>query len=632
MGTIDMDWWKSWIVYAYDNSLISLYGSDDETIVRDFQRGMSFEEVRQRNAREVSYRVSYGDSSKRQRLWVAQPPLYVYSLMVVGGIYRVLSGGLEDTRWFNFCVNLLNLFAAAATSILIHRFLKRTPRPELALPTALAYWLNPLVLLNAPVQGYLDQLCAVWLVAAMMMLYERRLLWAYVLFAISLLMKPTGMMVLPILLVVGFKEHGLRQNLKGWALVAAVVLLSWAPFAIGGHALSVPLGLARLGLQLDVVCRKAINLWYILQYFVLDSVGEPWWSQVTSGFYAAWTGIRPDRVGTILFVLFTAINLGSLIFALRADRLALFSAAGLQMLASYAFRTGQHVNHYFLAIPLLAVVALSSRQRLVAFSFGSFLFFTADVIFYGFGRDTEPYSETLQQNGMESVTVLLAAASLGALLISVAAAYPRAELWHFLRTYVGAKRVRVLFAVLVVVAFLAGSVTVAHAKKDPMYAAASYFFENGRPVMGARGRSFLDKMEFRKANYEDIDDMMIITTHGDPQLLFKAKSRRRSCAYILRLEITPPEQTVLQLFTLPDKNGDFSDDRSRELLLRPGRNEVLIALTRSEFRSRMRLDPGESPGRYVIDHISLHAVKRGCQKVMTLLGSKRAVSRLIDDE
>jgi hypothetical protein len=65
-------------------------------------------------------------------------------------------------------------------------------------------------------------------------------------------------------------------------------------------------------------------------------------------------------------------------------------------------------------------------------------------------------------------------------------------------------------------------------------------------------------------------------------------------------------------------------------LLRPGRNEVFIALTRPEFRSRIRLDPGTDAGRYVIDGIALHAVKRGCKKVMTALGPKRAVSRSLD--
>ena len=633
-GTLDMDWWKSWIVYAYEESLISLYGSDDDAVVADIKAGRTFEEIRQAHAREVR--------SNRQRFWVAQPPPYVYSLMAVGGIYRLASGGLEDTRWFNFCVNLLNLFSAAATSYLIYRFLRRVGRAEgsdsgalvghvrpadLALPTALAYWLNPLVLLNAPVQGFLDQLCSVWLVASMMMLYERRLLWAYSLFAVSLLMKPTGLMVLPVLLVVGFKEHSPLENFKGWARGLLIALLSWAPFVIGGHALSVPLGLARLGLQLDVVCRKAINLWYAAQYFVLDGLGAPWWSQVSNSLFAEWTGVRPDRVGTLLFLLFTAINVGSLLGSLSRDRLTLFSAAGLQMLASYAFRTGQHVNHYFLAIPLLAVVALTSRARLVAFAFSCFLFFTADVIFYGFGRDTEPLSELLQQADLQGLTVFLALASLGALLMSVAAAYPRAELWRTLRAWFAAKPARLAAGLGGLVVFLLASVALARAPKDRLHAAASYYYNNGRPVTGTRGRRLLDRVEFRKAQYEEVDGMAIITTSGDPQMLFSARPRRRSCAYMLRLEITPPEQTVLQFFTLPDREEGFSDNSSRELLLAPGRNEVIIALTRQELRSRMRLDPGSAAGRYVIDHLSLRSVRRGCSKVMEELGPKRAVAR-----
>jgi hypothetical protein len=76
------------------------------------------------------------------------------------------------------------------------------------------------------------------------------------------------------------------------------------------------------------------------------------------------------------------------------------------VLGSFALRTGQHVNHYFLAIPLLAVVALTSRERLVSFAFGCFLFFTADVIFYGFGRDTDSFMSVLAEAEMLKVAPL----------------------------------------------------------------------------------------------------------------------------------------------------------------------------------------------------------------------------------
>lgn len=628
-GTIDMDWWKSWIVYAYDESLISLYGSPDSEVIDDYQKGYGFEELQRRHAREVSYRVTYGDTTKQRRLWVAQPPLYVYSLMVVGGLYKLASGGLEDTRWFNFCVNLLNLVSAAVTALLIHRFLRRTSRPDLALPTAIAYWLNPLVLLNAPVQGYLDQLCAVWLVASLIMLYEKRVFWAYALFAVSLLMKPTGVVALPVLLVIALKEHGLKQNLKAWALCAGIVLVSWAPFIIGGHGISVVLGLARLGMQLDVVSRKAINLWYGIQYYLLDAIGEPWSSQVKTGYFAETTGIRPDRLGTLMFLAFTALNLGSLWKNLDKNRLAIFSAGGLQVLASYALRTGQHVNHYFLAIPLLAVVALLSRERLVSFAFGCFLFFTADVIFFGFGRDVDTFMGMLSEAEMQGVTVLLAGATLLNLVFSFRVAYPGNELWRFLWSQRRAKPAyRAAIAAALPLGVAAGYLWV-QTERDPEHAAASFYFDSSRAMPGARGRKFLGRVDFRHATLEEIDGNMIVMTPGDPQLEFDVRPKRRACAYIMLIEITPPAQTVLQLFTHPNSEGEFSDERSRELLLKPGPNEVLIALSRDELKKRMRLDPGDEPGRYLISHISVRALRRGCKRIADALGPKRAVARAL---
>ncbi len=122
---------------------------------------------------------------------------------------------------------------------------------------------------------------------------------------------------------------------------------------------------------------------------------------------------------------------------------------------------------------------------------------------------------------------------------------------------------------------------------------------------------------------------MIIMTPGDPQMEFTLRTKRRACAYIMLIELTPPAQTVLQFFTHPNSEGEFSDDQSRELLLKPGPNEVLIALSRDEIRKRMRLDQGDEPGRYLISHISVRALRRGCKKIDEALGPKRAVARAL---
>jgi hypothetical protein len=439
LGTIDMDWWKSWVVYGYEQSLTSLYGSSDAEIAENIGLGMNLAELRLNNARLVPYRVNYGTFSEVRGLWVAQPPLYVYALMLAGGVYRLASGGLEDGRWFNFCINLLNLASAAGTAWLIYGFWRRNCRPDLAVPTALAYWLNPLVLLNAPVQGYLDQLCAVFLVWSFIQLYERRLLAAYALFAVSLLMKPTGVVVLPLLLVIGLREHGFRANVRGTLVALAVTVLSFMPFLVAGQGLSVLVGLSQLGAQLDVVCRKAINLWYPVQYFALERAGFPWWSQFSNEAFGAFAGARVDRVGAFLFLLFTILNLASCWKTLDDERWVLFSSAGLQVLASYVLRTGQHVNHYFLAIPLLAVVALTSRRRLACFVASCALFFTADVIFYGFGRDTPQYSELLAARGWIGVTVVLAIGNVLVSMLSYRAHFPRAEPRRWLRGWLAAR-------------------------------------------------------------------------------------------------------------------------------------------------------------------------------------------------
>jgi hypothetical protein len=77
---------------------------------------------------------------------------------------------------------------------------------------------------------------------------------------------------------------------------------------------------------------------------------------------------------------------------------------------------------------------------------------------------------------------------------------------------------------------------------------------------------------------------------------------------ILKIDITSPEATMLQLYYKTSSDRHYSESKSRWRSLYKGRNIVFIALPREKLLGRLRLDPGKQPGDYLIHSIEMREV------------------------
>lgn len=132
------------------------------------------------------------------------PPAYMYVLWLVGKI-AVWGQWSNHLSWL---VRIPSILADLATAWMIYRYARKYMSERTALFLAAAYTFNPAVLINAAYWGQVDSFFTLLVVCALLCLHSHRLHGAAVLFALSVLMKPQGIVFLPVLLfyLVGKKK------------------------------------------------------------------------------------------------------------------------------------------------------------------------------------------------------------------------------------------------------------------------------------------------------------------------------------------------------------------------------------------------------------------------------------------
>ena len=94
--------------------------------------------------------------------------------------------------------------------------------------------------------------------------------------------------------------------------------------------------------------------------------------------------------------------------------------------------------------------------------------------------------------------------------------------------------------------------------------------------------------------------------NGDPRVLLP-RIPQTSTPLLVGIDITPPRATTLQLFWICQGDDDHYDEkRSVQVPLRRGRSFIVVELP-GYIRSRIRLDPGFTPGTYVLHDIQIRS-------------------------
>jgi len=395
-----MEWWKAWSTDIVSNGLIKVYGATDSEIISEFKNRKISTEIK------TTQRVIHYVPEKYWRIEykVTQPPIYVYTLYLAGSVYKLISPSMSNGRLFNFFLNLVPTIFSLLTFFAIYLFVKTISTRDMAIITAGIYWICPLVLLNSPIQGYFDPLIAFFVTTSAIFLYKKQLMWSYVFLVMGVLSKPTAIIVFPVIFWLGLKEHSFIKNIKTWAISILLVLAIMSPFLFNGRILSVFQGVMSISESSQDLSRQSLNIWWMVQYGMhifqnLEKSGVSWVSAILGGPQSNWDGDVPTSllnnlvgyntqfIGLLLLIAFTIINLFYISVKSSSNRNSIFIAIGLQAYAYFILRVGVQINHYFIIIPIFAIISMYSSSYFKYFFLISLIFFFQDIIFYGFGRD-----------------------------------------------------------------------------------------------------------------------------------------------------------------------------------------------------------------------------------------------------
>jgi hypothetical protein len=414
-GTFDTEIQKAWSGRAATVGLADIYGpSDRELIAQARSRGGP---LLVQLATQPVHATTFEWGTARFR--VDYPPGSLVELWAAGKLYSWYAPGLPNRSAANASINLFPLLG----SIVIIALLYRSASGRTGTVRAMAFWLNPAVILASPVLGYQDTIFGAFALAAVLAMAAGRLATATALVVVAGLVKPQGALLLPTLAVVLVRAGvgtWLRAGLAGFA-TADVVL---APWWTQGYLLSAFDGCLR-PLRQDFLSAFGFNLWWIAGYLMQWRQQGPWpITQMTSiDAFREWAGWDPRWVSRVLLGAATLANIALLARALKrigaianvpsSRKTWLIALSVIFEVHAYALLgTSVHENHTFLAV-ILVPLLLGAWAHGWALTMATSVFLFLNLFLcVGLGRRITTLHEVATWRGFSGLdlTVIVAAA------------------------------------------------------------------------------------------------------------------------------------------------------------------------------------------------------------------------------
>jgi hypothetical protein len=118
---------------------------------------------------------------------------------------------------------------------------------------------------------------------------------------------------------------------------------------------------------------------------------------------------------------------------------------------------------------------------------------------------------------------------------------------------------------------------------------------------------FSKNAEVKRSSYSNY--IKLVSQDSDPQLRLTPVLGNKDSRTIVRLVVHAPSSTWAQCFYQTEKEPFYSENKSIRISLRKGSNKVYFVVDDSEFNGAIRIDPGNSPGRYLIEDIAIKTDK-----------------------
>ncbi|MDS0526126.1 glycosyltransferase family 39 protein [Clostridium sp. SHJSY1] len=295
------------------------------------------------------------------------PPFYIYILFFVGKIINISSLSAYSTLF----IKIPPILADIISAFLLYKLAKKYISSEASTILALFYIFNPAVVINSTLWGQVDSFFTMIILIAVYLMAEKRPILSTLVFTIGVLMKPQGIVYLPILLFEVVRKRDLKLVLKmaGTALITVLVVI--IPFSINQSPLWI------------------INLYSstISEYPYASVNGFNFFSLIGANYIknsTTWFIFSYHTYGMLFIVLTTLFSW--FIYAKRNDNNFAPVAALIQIAGVFTFSVGMHERYLFpaAALAVLAYIYQKDKRFLhLAFGFSITIFVNTYAILCG---------------------------------------------------------------------------------------------------------------------------------------------------------------------------------------------------------------------------------------------------------
>jgi dolichyl-phosphate-mannose--protein O-mannosyl transferase/Gpi18-like mannosyltransferase len=285
----------------------------------------------------------------QQGYFLDYPPGYLYALWIAGIISRAIGAGGDTLR---VIVESPALIADFFMCFVVFAYVRRSEHSKLALIAMLMVALNPALLFDTVVWGQSDSVLTLvmWLAVVATLAGEYEISWA--LAAVSVLIKPQGLMIVPVL---------------GWWLLLEADYATWLRSAI------VSLGTFIIGIAPFQIGHQ----WnWIIDLYTSTAAYYHETSVNAFNFIALIGGLRQQDSSTIAGVSFFALGMALLVplysfvgYVLWRARTArsLFFASFIALFGFFLFAPRMHERYLYPSLVFVVPLALESYEMLGVF-------------------------------------------------------------------------------------------------------------------------------------------------------------------------------------------------------------------------------------------------------------------------
>ena len=300
------------------------------------------------------------------------PPLYMYILFLIGKIGSIPA----MSPYYTLLLKLPSIIADIATSYLIYKLARKYLSLELSILLSAFYIFNPAIIINSTFWGQVDSFFTLIIVGAVLALSELRIGLASALFMAAILMKPQGIIFLPVLFFELLRQKNLKNFIKAAVCALGTAAIIVLPFSLHNDVLWIFKLFAKTVGEYPYASVNAFNLFSLL--------GANYKSDA-----ATWLILSYHTWGMIFIVLVTAYSW--FIYIKGNSSRFIPAVALLQIVGVFTLATSMYERYLFpaAALAILAFIYLRDKRLLfLAGGFSTSIYINTHVVLFGTIQDS----------------------------------------------------------------------------------------------------------------------------------------------------------------------------------------------------------------------------------------------------